>query len=242
MKNDRLDPLRLRQTLEELCLRIEERFPDSGLAGVARQLFEIAGESDRTLAWIERPSYGLRAAIGGVIALLLALLIAGIAAIEVETSRVSGLELLQALEAVLNELILIGAAILFLTSVETRVKRRRVVRAINELRSIAHVIDAHQLTKDPGTLGHEDESTTHSPKRTLTAYQLSRYLDYCSELLALTGKVGFLYVQSFDDPEANAAAGDLEQLTTGLARKVWQKVMLLHSAPGAGSGAPSVRG
>ena len=234
MKNDRLDPLRLRQTLEELCLRIEERFPDSGLAGVARQLFEIAGESDRTLAWIERPSYGLRAAIGGVIALLLALLIAGIAAIEVETSRVSGLELLQALEAVLNELILIGAAILFLTSVETRVKRRRVVRAINELRSIAHVIDAHQLTKDPGTLGHEDESTTHSPKRTLTAYQLSRYLDYCSELLALTGKVGFLYVQNFDDPEANAAAGDLEQLTTGLARKVWQKVMLLHNAPGAG--------
>ncbi|MHC4379220.1 MAG: hypothetical protein ACYS26_21685, partial [Planctomycetota bacterium] len=92
MKNDRLDPLRLRQTLEELCLRIEERFPDSGLAGVARQLFEIAGESDRTLAWIERPSFGLRATIAGVIALLLALLVAGVAAIEVETSRVSGLE------------------------------------------------------------------------------------------------------------------------------------------------------
>ncbi len=174
MKNDRLDPLRLRQTLAELRLRIEERFPGSGLAGVASQLHEVATESDRTLAWIERPSYGLRSAVGFVIALLLALLAAGIAALEV---------------------------------------------------------DAHQLTKDPGTLGRERESTAHSPKRTLSAYQLSRYLDYCSELLALTGKVGFLYVQSFDDPEANAAAGDLEQLTTGLARKVWQKVMLLHSAP-----------
>jgi hypothetical protein len=34
-------------------------------------------------------------------------------------------------------------------TIETRVKRRRALRAIHELRSIAHVIDMHQLTKDP---------------------------------------------------------------------------------------------
>lgn len=230
MSDHQLDPARVRETLNALRMRIAERFPDSGLSGVAQQLLAIAQESDRTLAWIRRPSWKLRAGVGTVIALLLALLLLAFQSLNFESDKVGGLELVQTLEAVLNELILIGAAILFLVSVETRVKRRRVIRAINQLRSIAHVIDAHQLTKDPATLGHESQATAHSPKRTLTPYELSRYLDYCSELLAITGKVGFLYVQHFEDPDANAAAGDLEQLTTGLARKVWQKVMLLHAS------------
>jgi hypothetical protein len=101
-----------------------------------------------------------------------------------------------------------------------------VVAAVNGLRALAHVIDAHQLTKDP--LVARSEDTEHSPTRNLTPYELSRYLDYCSELLALTGKVGFLYVQRFEDPQSQESVNELEQLTTALARKVWQKLMILH--------------
>ena len=44
---------------------------------------------------------------------------------------------------------LVGAGVFFLMTLETRVKRRRALEAIRELRAIAHIVDMHQLTKDP---------------------------------------------------------------------------------------------
>ena len=75
----------------------------------------------------------------------------------------------------------------------------------------------------------------------MTAFELGRYLDYCSEMLALMGKVAALYVQDFPDPVAVAAVDDIEDLTNGLARKIWQKLMVLdrHQA-GAVDAGPAV--
>ena len=97
-------------------------------------------------------------------------------------------------------------AIFFLFSLETRIKRRRALAAVHELRSIAHIIDMHQLTKDPERVLGKWDRTKHSPKQVMTPFQLNRYLDYCSEMLSLTGKVAALYVQHFDDGVAVAAA------------------------------------
>lgn len=66
----------------------------------------------------------------------------------------------------------------------------------------------------------------------MTRFELNRYLDYCSEMLALTGKVAALYVQRFEDPQAVAAVNDIETLTSGLSRKIWQKIMMLNAASG----------
>lgn len=115
---------------------------------------------------------------------------------------------------------------------ETRRKRRRVITSVNRLRAIAHIIDAHQLTKDPDAVSPASAPTRHSPTRTLTAYELGRYLDYCSELLSLVGKVAFLYVQKFDDAIAVNSVNDLENLTTGMSRKLWQKIMILRAQQG----------
>ena len=49
-----------------------------------------------------------------------------------------------------------------------------------------------------------------------------------SEMLSLLGKIAALYVQWFDDPAALAAVNEIENLTTGLSRKIWQKLMFLH--------------
>jgi hypothetical protein len=49
----------------------------------------------------------------------------------------------------MNGLVLLGAAIWFFVSIETRFKRGRVLRALHELRTLAHLVDVHQLTKDP---------------------------------------------------------------------------------------------
>ena len=65
----------------------------------------------------------------------------------------------------------------------------------------------------------------------MSRFELSRYLDYCSEMLSLTGKVAALYIQDFDDEVALAAVNEVEDLTTGLSRKIWQKLMILLTQP-----------
>ena len=134
------------------------------------------------------------------------------------------------LEAGLNDVILIGALFFFLITLEIRIKRRRALRAIHELRAIAHIIDMHQLNKDPERVASKMYFTTQkSPKIDLNRFLLGRYLDYCSEMLSLTGKLAALYVQDFDDSVALASVNEVESLSTGLSRKIWQKIMILHT-------------
>ena len=65
-----------------------------------------------------------------------------------------------------------------------------------------------------------------------TAARLVAYLEFCSDMLALVGKVAALYVQGFPDERAVAAVDDIEDLTSGLSRKIWQKIMVLgQTAP-----------
>jgi len=45
--------------------------------------------------------------------------------------------------------------------------------------------------------------------------------------LALLSKVAIVYVQHFDDVETLKTAGDVEDLTVGLSRNIWQKIMIL---------------
>jgi hypothetical protein len=85
----------------------------------------------------------------------------------------------------------------------------------------------HQLTKDPERMLRRYLQTDHSPAEAMSPLQLSRYLDYCTEMLSLIGKIAALYVQRFDDSMAVAAVSEVEQLTTGLSRKIWQKIVLL---------------
>jgi hypothetical protein len=62
----------------------------------------------------------------------------------------------------------------------------------------------------------------------MTPFEHNRYLDYCSEMLALVGKIAALYVQTFPDERAVSAVNDVEELTSGLSRKIWQKIMVLN--------------
>lgn len=227
----RLDEAKILETAERLRLRIEARFPDAGLSGVAETLCEIARETQATIQWISRPSYLLRISVWGLILLLITGL--GFVAMHVHADARGALELgnfIQISEAAINNILLIGAAILFLISIESRQKRKRVIRALNQLRTVAHVIDMHQLTKDPYLTQSPIEETPHSVKRVLSAPLLQRYLDYCSELLSITSKIGFLYAQHFEDQLCLDAAHDLEDLCSGVSRKIWQKILILSKS------------
>jgi hypothetical protein len=227
LPNDYLDADKLCQTIDRLCQRIADRFPGSGLLQVGRDLHTVCMSAEKDIDEIGRPDWALRLVVLLFVVATVAVFVAGLSTMQVDTGAVNYADLIQAAEAALSSTFLVGAALLFLISIETRVKRRRVIEAINRLRSIAHVIDMHQLTKDPATSLAGGPSTPASPHRSLSDFEMNRYLDYCTEMLSLVGKVGFLYVQDFSDPEATKAMNDLEDLATGLTNGIWQKIILI---------------
>ncbi len=227
-QHTRLSNEEILKTIDNLFHRISERFPGSGLAGVAQTLIDLARETERTLLWIARPNYLLRAGIYVLIALLSVTIFYSISKLNISADGIGLSDFVQMIDSALNGLVLIGAGAVFLVTFEKRRKRERIVDAVNKLRCIAHIIDMHQLTKDPDVLCRTVAPTDHSPKRTLSRQELGRYLDYCTEMLALLSKTSFLYIQHFPDPVATDAVNDLENLTTDLSRKIWQKIMILQ--------------
>jgi hypothetical protein len=222
-----LDPARIIATAEALERRIGERFPGSGLGRVAGELVTVARNAASRSEKMRRPNRLLRAGVAGLILTFLVLVTVILTQLRVEEERLTYSGLIQSIDALLESTVFLGASALFLLSLDTRLKRRRVLRALHELRSLAHIVDMHQLTKDPEFLKEGGETTPSSPQRIGSRFELARYLDYSSELLSLASKVAALYVQGFEDPVALSAVDEVEDLTNGLSRKIWQKIMIL---------------
>jgi hypothetical protein len=215
------------KTAASLRERIHARFPDSGLARVAGELLGVAGETRERCRMIAKPNVPLRLAVGALVLVGVAGLLLVVANVRLSESFWDIENFVEGAEALVGDLVFVGIGIAFLVTIETRMKRKRALTAINELRALAHIIDMHQLTKDPEMVMTSEPPTSVSPARNMTAFELNRYLDYCSEMLAIVSKIGALYVQSFSDPEALGAVDEIESLTTGLSRKIWQKIMIL---------------
>jgi hypothetical protein len=225
-----LDPAKVIETIELLRHRISERFPGAGLVGVGSELLQIAKENSARAERISGRNIPLRVAIFVLLAVGLTGLLWIIRLIDFsQTSADNVYSVLQGIEAAANLLVLMGAASYFLVTLEERLKRRRALGALHELRSIVHVIDMHQLTKDPSSSVSIGGKTASSPARMLTSFEVSRYLDYCSEMLSLTSKVAVLFAQSFPDPTVTEAVSDIERIAAGLSQKIWQKIMILET-------------
>ncbi len=226
-----LDPQKILITTERLERRIVERFPDRGLAQVAREVVALAHKVEAEVRALQPPIWGLRLLLGAVV------LVGGATFLWVGSiiplTQVSrhAFESVEGVEAAINTVLLAALGLIALSRLEARVKRQRVARGLHELRSVIHVIDMHQLTKDPVTLSPDFEPTETSPKRDMSATEMSRYLDYCSELLAITGKLAALYAQAVPDEGVATAVNDIELLGSSLARKIWQKITLIDMAP-----------
>ncbi len=227
-----LDADKIVQSATVLCRRIEERFPGRGLHRVCLDVLQVAQEAEKRARWVARPHWPIRLLNGVVIAALVWLLGVLLFSVHFDVRALFALgpaDFLQTLEAGINDIVLIGAALFFFGSLETRLKRARALNALHELRSLAHVIDMHQLTKDPERALKRGTRTPSSPREEFTLFELSRYLDYCSEMLAIIGKIAALYLQEFPDPVTSAVVNEIEKLTTDLSRKIWQKISILQS-------------
>ncbi|WP_286178458.1 hypothetical protein [Stieleria mannarensis] len=219
------------KTVAALHQRISDRFPGSGLSNLCTQLLEVAEKSAVRAQGIGESVWWIRIC-GYVLALLVIALVGGMVwftthSVRFKDEAIGWPDLIGTFDAGTSGLIVLGATIYFLISLEIRIKRRRALIAVHELRSIAHVVDMHQLTKDPERMLRRYRQTQNSPAEAMSPMELSRYLDYCTEMLSLIGKIAALYVQRFDDAASVAAVSEVEQLTTGLSRKIWQKIVLL---------------
>ncbi|HMR75308.1 MAG TPA: hypothetical protein PKD61_09350 [Polyangiaceae bacterium] len=226
---EKLDENKIVLTIEQLELRIQERFPKASLAGVAKELLGIASVTIRRTATLREPNLPLRVGVGLLLCggVLVLALMAPEARLNYQIRAIT--ELVQTLEALLGSLFFLGTGVAFLVTLESRLKRKVALALVHQLRALAHIVDMHQLTKDPSELTARGPSTPSSPKRTMTDFELMRYLNYCTELLALVSKVGALTVQGYTDPVVLNAVDEVENLTTALSQKIWQKITLLET-------------
>ena len=237
-----LDPDKVVDTIALLRHRILERFPGAGLGEVCADLLLLAGENLTRAERIAGRNIPLRIAIFVLIAAGVAGLAFIVSLFDVFSRSADNVySVLQGVEAAANLIVLMGAGVFFLTRIEERLKRRAAMRALHELRSIVHVIDMHQLTKDPSATVSVAGNTPSSPARTLSRYEVTRYLDYCSEMLSLTSKVAVLFAQGFPDPTVTETVSDIERIAAGLSQKIWQKIIVLESQ-GSGQSAMAPRG
>jgi hypothetical protein len=222
----RLDPARIVDTIQLLHRRVDYRFPGSGLGKVVGELLAVSKETVERTRWIQKPNLPLRFAVAALCLLILGVL-AGLL-FQIRQFRFDDfVNSVQALDSSIGSTVFVGAGILFLISWENRIKRQRALSALHELRALAHIIDMHQLTKDPESHFRGASGIMQKPR--MSPFELNRYLDYCSEAQSLISKIAALYVQGFPDPILLDAVDDVEDLTAGFARKIGQKLTILES-------------
>lgn len=220
-----LDSGEITRTAETLQRRVSERFPKSSLSRIAQDVALITREADSVAKTALRPNWTLRGIIAAGVVCMVVILATAIAKAPIRPDLGGVSDFIQGTQAFAQNMVYAGATIYFLVSLETRKKRNRILDALHVLRSQAHIVDMHQLSKDPESL--LGTPTASSPERKMTDAELTRYLNYCAEMLALLSKVAAIYVERFHDAAAVDAASDVEDLTNGLSRTIWQKLTIL---------------
>jgi hypothetical protein len=217
-------------TVERLERRIYARFGQRGLTKAARDLRQLVdlvqAEAGESRARLRRTTLATRATSITIIAATLFALV-----FSLRTPVTHGLartvDWVPLVESTLNDLVFAAIAVLFLWAMPERLERSALLRVLYRLRSFAHVVDMHQLTKDPEQARSTYAPTEQSIQHGLDADQLHHYLDYCSEMLSLTAKAAALCGEHSSDGVVLETISTIERLTTELSNKIWQKISLL---------------
>ena len=227
----RLEAANVKGTVVRLEARIAARFPHRGLLKVATELGTLtdnvsdsADTARARLRWVRLASRA--AALLVLAATVLVFVLASRDAVRAGPDR--SFEWVPLIESTINDLVFAGLALWFLYALPQRLERGHLLDLLHRLRSLAHIVDMHQLTKDPERLRPDFVPTDATVDiGDLDRSQMEHYLEYCSELLSLIGKVAALCAEESQDSLVLTTVSDLETLTTGMSRKIWQKISLL---------------
>ncbi|CAN5875297.1 hypothetical protein BH10ACT9_BH10ACT9_51240 [soil metagenome] len=217
-------------TVAQLERRIFARFGERGLTKASRDLGQLVArvrdEASQSRHRLRRTTVTARIASVVIVAATLVALAFGL-----RTAVLHGLahtsDWVPLVESVINDLVFAAIAVVFLWAFPERLERRSLLRLLHRLRSLAHVIDMHQLSKDPEQANPTYTATAQSVMHGLDADQLHHYLNYCSEMLSLTAKTAALCAEHSTDSVVLQTVSTIETLTTELSNKIWQKISLL---------------
>jgi hypothetical protein len=219
------------ETLRELYDRIGLRFPGKNLYNLAEELLAVAKKAERRAEQIRAPHWPLR--------ILVAVLLLGGLALAVQIGSLArwrddlrdATVLMQFVQAAIGVSAFLLGASWGLISLERSRKRVLAMRALHELRALAHVVDMHHVDYDPEGLlrwMQRPGAGTKAAKEGIdTPFHLNRYLNYCDSLLVIIAKIAALYVQDFQDAPTVSAVDDIEDLCAGLSNRIWHKLRLL---------------
>jgi hypothetical protein len=179
----------------QLERRIDARFGERGLTKAARDLGHLVvlvqSEAGQSRDRLRRTTLAARTAGVTIVAATLFVLI-----LSLRSAVIDGLartaNWVPLVESIVNDLVFAAIAMVFLWAFPERLERRALLRLLHRLRSLAHVIDMHQLSKDPEQASRTYTPTAESVRHGLDADQLHHYLSYCSEMLSLTAKTAAL--------------------------------------------------
>ena len=238
---ERLDPDRVRETLDQLRAPIVEQFPERHLADVATEVGEAVRRIERQAsesAPVHRFVYlASRVTIVLLVALIVVAVVSAVRTGSAQLGPSRVIDWLQYVESGVNDVVFAAVAIFFLVNIPNRVRRRSSLETLHRLRSLAHIVDMHQMSKSPEKLLPRWEGG-QADQGSLTRAELGRYYDYCSELLTIVSKAAALCAEQSTDPVVLDTVSEIEVLTTGMSRKIWQKISLLHLAQQGPSAAP----
>lgn len=228
--SEQLNAEPVRRTVQQLHDRIEARFPNRGLRQACADLLTLVDEVDSS-ATVTQGRVRLARVVSRV--LMLAIVFATLVAMTLAVRDAShgkvenSLDWLPLIETTVNDMVFAALAVFFLYTFPERIQRGHTLQLLHQLRSLAHIIDMHQLTKDPERLRASFTPTSASAPHELDRDQMERYLDYCSEMLSLVGKTTALCAEESRDTVVLDTVSTIEALTTGMSRKIWQKISVL---------------
>ena len=152
---ERLSAAPVQEMVVQLEHRIAARFPDRGLRGVARDLTLMAGEVADNALETQRRLRSVRVAARGLSLVVVVATVAVLAVAlrdAVRAGALSTFEWVPLVESIINDLVFAAIAVYFLYALPGRLARERLLTQLHRLRSLAHIVDMHQLTKDPERL------------------------------------------------------------------------------------------
>jgi len=224
----RLDPARIIETAENLARDVGEKLPGSSLAGLAVELSQIARATVDRARQARRPIYAIR--VLSLLAISVGLLVLWYLMAHIHARWVFGTitEVFEAADAGFNLLVLLAGALWFLVTIENRIKRKKALEFIEELREFTHVIDVTQLFYTPLVY-----SPDPADARTSLSFDYTYFL-YCTQMLGVISNLAALYTRGAAGDSILRAASDVEQLANAITVKLLSKAETVRLVSASG--------
>lgn len=232
----KIDPNGLAENARKLSERMLERFPDRNLTTRSAELVSVIEDAPRRARQMARRPWFLTFVTAVLLCACVAGAVFGLMQLHVAMNVSTLSELLQILDSGWQSLLIAFFFSLGLFYPVRRWRRSKFLKATNELQEFVQVINLHQLDKDPDQLTKDYNPTApqRADNRPLNAFEMGRYLDYCIELIELTGMLAAYYSSFTSDSDVRKEIAEHQGVIQRMVTNLQLKIQMLHQLAASG--------